>query len=322
MTRQLEDVLAARIRIKPFIHKTPIFSSQTLNRQLGCEVFLKAENLQKTGSFKARGVSNFLATREAIADEITTYSSGNHAQATSWAAARHQRRATVFMPEDASPAKVAAVKHYGGEVQFAGLTTQDRHDACHAYAERTGAQIVPPYDHEAIIAGQGTVSLEILEELPQFDALLLPTGGGGLCAGNAFTIRSLRQTTRVYACEPTTADDARQSLESGTLTAINFSATIADGTRALCLGDRNWALIQQHVAGGLVADDPTIIEAMRDLARYLKLIVEPSGALALACLAANREQFAGQKVVVVLSGGNINMDTYSTLTAGEYAGSA
>lgn len=322
MKLQLEDVLAARIRIKQHVHKTPMFSSQQLNRRLGCEVLFKAENLQKTGSFKARGVSHFLMTQAELPEEVTTYSSGNHGQAMTWAAARHGKRATVFMPEDASPAKINAVKAYGGQVQFAGLTTQDRHDACHAYAAQSGALIAPPYDHEAVIAGQGTVSLEILEECPQFDALLVPTGGGGLLAGNALTVRSLRRETEVFACEPETADDARRSLASGTLTTIDFAATIADGTRALCLGDRNWELAKQHVAEGLVADDPAIAAAMVDLAQYLKLFVEPSGALGLACLAANRAHFAGKRVVIVLSGGNISMETYSKLTAGIYAGPA
>ncbi len=322
MTQQLEDVLAARIRIRPFIHQTPIFQSQTLNRKLGCDVYFKAENLQKTGSFKARGVSHFLAMLPELPAEIATYSSGNHGQAVAWAAASRGCAATVFMPEDAVLAKVDAVKHYGGQVRFAGLTTQDRFEACRDYAAASGATMIPSYDHDAIIAGQGTVVLEVLEEIPQFDALLVPTGGGGLLGGNSLALKSLRPHCAVYACEPALADDARRSLESGTLTSVAFADTIADGTRALCLGDRNWALIKQFVNAGLIADEDAIMAALKDLAVYLKLIVEPSGALGLACLAANRERFAGQRVVVILSGGNVNLATYSKFTAGEHAGSA
>lgn len=322
MTQQLEDVLAARIRIRPFIHQTPIFQSQILNRKLGCEVFFKAENLQKTGSFKARGVSHFLTTLPELPTEVTTYSSGNHGQAVAWAAAARGCAATIFMPKDAPLAKIDAVKSYGGQVRFAGLSTHDRYEACRDYAAANGALIIPPYDHEAIIAGQGTVVLEVLEEIPQFDSLLVPTGGGGLLSGNALALKSLRRNSAVYACEPALADDAKRSLESGTLTSVAFAATIADGARALCLGDRNWALVQQHVDGGLVADDTALVAAVQDLAVYLKLIVEPSGALGLACLAANRDRFAGQRVVVILSGGNVSLATYSTITAGEHAGSA
>lgn len=309
----LEDVLAARVRIRHDIHKTPLLSSRVLSEQLGCELWLKAEHLQKTGSFKARGVSNYLARLEPRFKTVTTFSSGNHGQALAWAAQRHGRTAVIFMPEDARTNKVAAVQGYGGEVRLAGFSSNDRRAACEAYAKESGAHIVPPYDHEWIIAGQGTCMLEVLEEQPFFDAVLLPCGGGGLLSGNALVLSNVRPGTEIYACEPALADDLRRSLEAGKLTEIEYPATIADGARNLCVGKRNWEIIRRTVRDVLTCSETQIAEAAVALAAYSKQIVEPTGAVALAALGANRERFQGKRVLVVLSGGNIRPRDFAAL---------
>ena len=310
---KLEDILAARARIKGQLHHTPLLRSRQLSLRLGCDLYIKAEHLQKTGAFKPRGVLNFLTAREDLPKEVTTYSSGNHGQALAWGAALREKRATVFMPEDASPVKVAAVKAYGGKVVFAGLSSDDRRKACEEFAAGSGACIVPPFDDPNIIAGQGTVVLEVIEELPLFDAMLIPTGGGGLLSGNAFVLNALRRRTRVFACEPEAAADARDSLLSGELLRIGYPDTIADGVRNLSLGTRNWEIIRKCVAGGLVCAETDIVEAMTLYAAYLKQVVEPSGAVSLACLMANRKEFLNRKVVLVASGGNIALPEFAKM---------
>ncbi len=301
---KLEDVMAARARIKGQIHKTPLLASRQLSRLLGCEVFVKAENLQKTGAFKARGVLNFLALDRAT-NTVTTYSSGNHGGALAWGAAQVGRKAVIFMPEDASPAKIAAVKGYGGEVRLAGLSSADRFQACMAYVAESGATVVPPFDHEHIIAGQGTTMLEILEDLPDPDAVLVPAGGGGLLAGNALAAHNLRSRLPVIACEPDLVADVKASVESGALQSTPYAPTIADGLRNLRMGERNWAIVRETVHSALSCTEDEIRIAMAAYASFMKLYVEPSGATTLACLWQNRARFAGQKVVLLLSGGNI-----------------
>lgn len=310
---KLEDVLAAKTRIGQDIHQTPLLSSRILSEMLGCQIFIKAEFLQKVGAFKARGVLNYIRANKLQNAVLTTYSSGNHGQALTWAGGLHGMKVVVFMPEDASPAKVAAVKQYGGEVRRAGLSSQDREQACRSFAKESGAIVVPPYDDEAIIAGQGTVMLEIVSQQPLFDAVLIPTGGGGLLSGNALVLGSIRQKTQVFACEPELAADAQASLAQGSLQSISYPSTIADGARNLCLGDHNWAIIKRHVTEGLACREDQIVEAMWLYGTYLKQIVEPSGALSLACLLAHRERFQGKTVVLIASGGNIALPDYGKL---------
>ena len=309
----LEDVLAARARIRRHIHKTPLLRCGKLSEAAGCDLYLKAENLQKTGSFKARGASHFLAGDPEPAEIYTTYSSGNHGQALSWAAGRAGRQAVIFMPEDASPVKVAAVRGYGGEVRFTGLSSVDRKEACLAYIAESGAREVPPFDHERIIAGQGTAMLEVLEELPHFDAALLPAGGGGLLSGNALVLKTLRKHATIYACEPELVADVRDSIAAGELKHTAYHPTIADGLRNLHMGAMNWSIIRAMVPEGLTCDEAGIATAMRLVATYAKQVVEPSGAVTLACLLANRDRFAGKTVVVYLSGGNIALHDYARL---------
>ena len=309
----LEDVLAARARIKPEIHRTPLLHSRRLSEEMGCDLYIKGEHLQKTGSFKVRGVLNFLLTTGAQSKSVTTYSSGNHGQALAWAARLRGMTATVFMPEDASPMKVAAVKGYGAKASFAGMTNQDRETACRQFAEREGALVVPPYDHKRIIAGQGSAMLEVLEDLPRFDVALLPAGGGGLLSGNAFVLNALGRPTQVFSCEPSLAEDLKLSLDAGARKRIDFPNTIADGLRSLSVGDLNWEIIQKTVRAGLTCSETSIGKAMAYYAAWLKQVVEPSGAVSLACLMENRQRFLGKKVVVFVSGGNIALADYAKL---------
>lgn len=309
----LEDVLAARTRVRHQIHKTPLLTCSKLNEELGCKLFIKAEHLQKVGAFKARGALNFIKSIAAPSGIYTTFSSGNHGQAVAWASAQVGAKAVIFMPEDASPAKVAAVEGYGGEVRRAGFSSTDRMQACMAYVEETDATVVPPYDHEAIIAGQGTAMLEILEEQPLFDVALIQCGGGGLLSGNAFVLRTLRPKSKVFACEPANADDLAQSLAKGEKQTIPFPDTIADGQRNLCVGDLNWAIIRELVSQGLTCSEAEIRQAMRLMATYTKQFLEPSGAVGLACLLAHRQRFAGKKVVIFASGGNIALPDYAAM---------
>jgi threonine dehydratase len=315
----LEDVLAARTRIKRKIHKTPLLQSQQLSELANCQLFIKAEHLQKVGAFKARGALNFILSVPSETRLYTTFSSGNHGQATAWAAAQVGAKAVIFMPEDASPAKVAAVKGYGGEVRFAGFSSTDRMQACLAFVESSKATVVPPYDHEAIIAGQGTGMLEVLEDVPLFDVALVPCGGGGLLSGSAFVLRTLRPKSEIFACEPENAFDLSRGLDRGEKQTIPFPDTIADGMRNLTVGDRNWALIQQHVKAGLTCSEEQIREAMRLYATFMKQFIEPSGAVSLACLLAHKERFAGKKVVIYASGGNIALPDFAALV-GSHAG--
>lgn len=309
---KLEDVLAAKTRLHGRIHRTPLLHSKQLSDRLGCEVYLKVENLQKTGSFKARGALNFLLSETEAAPVYTTFSSGNHGQALAWSAQTLGYRAVIFMPEDASHAKVAAVKGYGGEVRYAGTSSDDRRQACEAFADAEGACIVPPYDHPRIIAGQGSIMLEILEDLPLFDAAFIPVGGGGLLSGNALVAYELGRTTAIYCCEPEAAADAKASLAAGQLKRIDYPHTIADGARNLCLGNHNWAIVRETVRAGLTCSEAQIKAAMRLYAVFTKMIVEPSGALSLACLAAHCDQFTGRKVVLVVSGGNVALPQYAS----------
>jgi len=313
---KLEDVLAARTRIKPYIHKTPLLQSRQLSNLAGCDLRFKAEHLQKTGAFKARGALNFLVQEPESTTDCATYSSGNHGQATAWAAALLGKGARVFMPEDASPAKAAAVAGYGGKIEYAGRSSEDRRQACERYAADSGATIVPPYDNERIIAGQGTTMLEVLEDLPLFDVALIPAGGGGLLAGSSFVAHTLRRKVEIYACEPELAGDLAASLAAGELKRIDYPATIADGARNLCVGDRNWAIIRECVAGGLTCSEEGIREAMALLGLHLKQYVEPTGAVALACLLAHRDRFRGKRTVVYLSGGNAAPADYARLVSG------
>lgn len=309
----LEDVLAAHSRIRSAIRKTPLLSSRLINQQAGCELFFKAEHLQTTGSFKARGALNFLLTENKPAATYTTYSSGNHGQALSWACARIGSQAVVFVPENANAAKVSAIEDYGGRVVRAGTWPHERLEACLQFAEKEAAVIVPPYEEQRIMAGQGTVMLEILEDLPLFDAALVPAGGGGLLAGCSLVLKTLRPRAQMFSAEPESAGDIALSLRTGKPCAIDPPETIADGVRHLKCGQETWPVFSPHVDQGLLCSEDSIRRALAMIGRNMKQVVEPTGAVPLATVLDNRALFAGRKVVVVLSGGNVDLAEYGRL---------
>ncbi len=283
------------------IHRTPVVTSERLSARAGASVFLKAECLQRTGSFKIRGALHFLS--QSTAQAVVTGSSGNHGQAVASAARQLGRRATVVVPEDASPVKVAAIRGYGADVEVCGLTSAERLERARQLAD-SGALFVPPYDDEAIVAGQATLTAELLEEVPAVDCIVVPVGGGGLIAGAALAVEALGHAARIVGVETEAANDATQSFATGKKVRIALPDTIADGIRNVELGDLNWQIIQQRVDAMVTVSDAQVVEAMEWVLTRTKLVVEPTGAVALA--AALSGKVTGRQLGVVLSGGNLD----------------
>ncbi len=307
----IDDIRAAAMRIAPYVHRTPIMSSQLINTEAGCEIFFKCENLQKVGAFKARGAHNAVLklSPEQLAKGVATHSSGNHAAALALAASHFRVPAYIVMPENAPASKVAAVRAYSGEITFCEATQAARESTLEALCKRTGASFIPPYDHPDVIAGQGTTALEIAEQMALApDVLLAPVGGGGLLAGCAVASKALLPDTLVIGAEPAGADDALRSFHSGQWQPQPAPDTVADGLRT-ALGQLNFYLIRDKVDDILSADDATIIRAMRLVWTRMKLVVEPSAAVGLAVVLSHRQRFAGKRVSIVFSGGNVDIDT-------------
>jgi len=310
MTVGIDDIRAAALRISPYVHRTPVLSSTLINLQAGCEIVFKCENLQKAGAFKARGAHNAVvqlneAQRHA---GVATHSSGNHAGALALAASHFHMPAYIVMPENSSATKVAAVRAYGGEITFCEPTQAARESALDKLVARTGAAFIPPYDHPDIIAGQGTAVLELTEQLPQApDFLLTPVGGGGLLAGSAIACKSVWPQTLVIGAEPVDADDAQRSFRTGQWHPQCTSVTVADGLRT-ALGILNFSILRRQVDDILIASDEAILAAMRLVWTHMKLVVETSAAVGLAVVMSHPEYFANQRVVIVLSGGNVDID--------------
>jgi len=269
---------------------------------------LISEHLQVTGAFKARGALNFARLNEA--DHYTSYSSGNHGQAVAWAARCLRRRCTIFVPCDVNPNKRAAMLAYGAELVEAGYTVDDRKEACESFTRADGATIIPPFDHPDVIAGQGSLMIEVLEQLPNFDAAFVPVGGGGLISGCAIVLSTLRPKIKLYAAEPEANPKTQRSLRTGKPVEVPFPQTIADGLRHRRLSELAWRILEDRLAGAFTCREDRIRSATVLLATRLKQVVEPSGAVSLACLAQYRDRFRGQKVVVVLSGGNSDLGHY------------
>jgi threonine dehydratase len=310
VTLGISDIQAAARRIASYIHCTPVFSSALINRQLGCELFFKCENLQKAGAFKARGAHNAVLQlkEEQRRRGVATHSSGNHGAALALAASRFAIPAYIVMPENAPATKVAAVRGYGGEITFCEPTQAARETALAELVNSTGAQFIPPYDHRDIVAGQGTVVLELAEQLPvPPDYLITPVGGGGLLAGSAIASKALFPHTEVLGAEPMGADDACRSFRSGQRQPQLTPATVADGLRT-ALGELNFDIIRREVDDILIASDEAIITAMRLVWTRMKLIVETSAVAGLAAVMSHPERFVGKRVAIVLSGGNVDLD--------------
>jgi len=313
---QIEHILEAHARIRGQIRRTPVLTSSRLDELAGASLFFKCENFQKTGSFKARGAMNaVLSLTDAEAGRgVATHSSGNHAAALSWAAGLRGIPATVVMPRTASPIKIASVERYGGRIVFCEPNHKAREEAAAKIIGESGAAMVHPYNDLRIMAGQGTAALELLEEIPDLDAVLCPVGGGGLLAGTAIVARGLRPGMKVFAGEPEGAADASNSLKSGVRTPVDQPKSIADGLLAF-VGDLTFPVIQRDVDGIGAVSDAEIASAMRQLMEVLKIAVEPSGAVGYAAVAARRVDVAGMRVGIILSGGNVDLERAPWLSA-------
>jgi threonine dehydratase len=311
----LEDVRAAQARIMPHLHRTPMLSSETLGRMTNTTLGLKAEIFQKTGSFKTRGALNaaMQLSPEQKARGVITLSAGNHGQGLAWAASKVGTRAVVFMPETAVRTKVEAIRGYGAEPRFVP-SMEGIFPIMEAYQREHGLTFISPFDHPHIIAGQGVVGLEILEDRPDVDTIVVPVGGGGLLAGILVAVKSLRPDVRIIGVEPEGSNVVKKSLESGKLENITDIKTIADGLTAPFAGKLSQAIIEHYVDDVVLVTDDEIIGALRLLLERAKVLVEPAGAASLAALltgkAAARQ---GGTAVSLLSGGNIDREKLKAL---------
>jgi threonine dehydratase len=307
----LDDLLRARDRIVPFVLETPLVESESLSRELGCCIRFKCENLQHVGAFKARGACNaVLSLKEEEARRgVVTHSSGNHAAALARAAAIRAIPVHIVMPNNTAAGKIATVRAFGVSPILCEPDAVSRQRAAEQTAEQTGATMVPPYNDPKIIAGQGTVGLELLEQWGEFDTVVVPVGGGGLLSGVLVAIKSSRPDVRVVASEPAWADDAARSLRSGTIEMPQRYDTIADGLRTP-LGDLTFPIIQGLLDEILLVDEATIANATRIITARARLVAEPSGAVAMAALLQHPSRFRGRKVVVIVSGGNLDFEGF------------
>ncbi|MFT6214200.1 MAG: threonine dehydratase [Roseivirga sp.] len=304
----LTQIREAHARIKPFIHHTPILSSESINAIAGCEIYFKCENFQKVGAFKARGGLNAVLSipKDERAKGVVTHSSGNHAQAMALAARDSGCPAYIVMPNNAPEVKKKAVVGYGAQVTFCEPTQAARESNAARIMEETGATFVSPYNDYRVIEGQATAAVEFIEAQSDLDFLMVPVGGGGLLAGTALAAHYLKPELQVYAGEPEGAQDAFLSMQKGEVVSIDKPNTIADGLLTT-VGDKNFLIIKQLVKGILVVNDQEIIEAMRLIWERMKIIIEPSCAVPFAALLKNKEKFAGKKVGIILTGGNVDL---------------
>ena len=311
----IEDVRSAAGRLEGIAHRTPVLTSRTLDRAVGARVFCKAECFQRGGAFKFRGAYSMISSLppQQLSPGVVAYSSGNHAQAVALAAALLGAPATILMPDDAPEAKRDATIGYGAEVIGYDRYSQDREALGAALAAERGLTLVPPYEHPLVMAGQGTVALELLERVPDLDALLVPVGGGGLLAGCVTAARALRPAIRVIGVEPEAGDDTRRSLAAGERVRIAVPRTIADGQQADIPGRLTFEINRRLVDDVVTVSDAEIVAAMRLLFDRMKVVVEPSGASALAALLAGRVDGPVGKVGVVLSGGNVGAGRFAEI---------
>lgn len=305
----LEDMLAAQARIQPYIHRTPVLTSRMLNELTGAELFFKCENLQKAGAFKARGASNavFGLSDEQAAKGVATHSSGNHGTCLSYAAGQRGIPCTVVMPRTAPQAKKDAVRGYGGRVVECEPSTSSREAVFAEVVAETGAEFVHPYNDHRVIAGQGTCSAELIEQVADLDAVIAPIGGGGMVSGTCLTLSNLAPQVKIYAAEPEQADDAYRSFKAGYIIADDAPETVADGLK-VPLKELTWHFVRNHVTDILTASEAEIVDAMKLIWKRLKIVMEPSSAVPLATILKNPEVFAGKSVGVIVTGGNVDLD--------------
>jgi threonine dehydratase len=298
----------AHNRIKPFINHTPVLTSSTLNQEVEAEVFLKCENFQKVGAFKIRGATNaaLSLTEEERKNGIATHSSGNHAQAVAHAAKNLGIKAYVVMPDNSPAVKVSAVRGYGAEIIFCTPEISTRESTLDKILKETGAAFIHPFNDYSVIAGQATASKELLEEVPDLNALITPIGGGGLISGTCLSAHYLAPSAAVYGSEPDAVDDAYRSLRSGSLQTNKTTLSIADGLLTN-LGDKTYSIIKEYIKDIFTVTEEDIVAAMHFAWERMKIVIEPSSAVAIAALIKRKEVFSGQKVGVIVTGGNVDL---------------
>ena len=312
---QYNDVEQAAARIAGAAHRTPVATSRTADAMTGANLFFKCENLQRMGAFKFRGAYNAIARFSDAQRQagVLTYSSGNHAQAIALSARLAGIRAAIIMPNDAPALKVAATREYGGEVIFYDRYTENREEIGHRLAAERGMNLIPPYDHPDVIAGQGTAAKELFEEAGELDVLLVPLGGGGLLAGCALAASALSPSCKIIGVEPEAGNDGQQSLRTGQIVDIGVPQTIADGAQTSHLGQHNFAVIRRLVDDIVTVSDAQLVATMKFFAERMKMVVEPTGCLAAAAVLQGVVPVAGKRVGILISGGNVDLARFAKL---------
>lgn len=309
------DIVDAAERIRGVAHRTPILTSSTANVLSGAELFFKCENFQRMGAFKFRGAYNSV-TQFSVKQRqagVLTYSSGNHAQAIALSAKLLGIKATIIMPNDAPAAKVAATRGYGGDVVLYDRYTEDREEIGRRISEERGMTLIPPYDHPHVLAGQGTATKELIEEVGRLEYLFVCLGGGGLLSGSALAAKALNPRCKVIGVEPEAGNDGQQSFRKGEIVTIDVPKTIADGAQTTHLGNHTFPIIKKYVDDIVTVTDQQLIETMRFFAQRMKIVVEPTGCLAAAAAMSAMLPISGKKVGVIISGGNVDLELYSKL---------
>lgn len=312
-----KDIAQAHQRILPYLNKTPVLTSRTINELTGAQFYFKCENFQRMGAFKFRGAMNALSqfTAEQRKNGVVTFSSGNHAQAIALSAKLLGIPATIIMPEDAPKAKMDATKGYGGRVITYNRYTEDREKIGQQLAQKEGLTLIPPYDHPHIIAGQGTAVKELFDEIGELDMLFVPLGGGGLLSGSLLSTKALSPDCKIFGVEPLAGNDGQQSLRKGEIIHIDTPKTIADGAQTQHLGNYTFEIIRNNVDDILTATDEELISAMQFYAQRMKMIVEPTGCLSLAAARQFGDKLKGKKIGIIISGGNVDIAQYGHFLA-------
>ena len=305
----LKDIRDAHVRIRDKIHRTPVLTSATLDAQCGGSLFFKCENFQKIGAFKARGATNaiFLLSDDEARRGVVTHSSGNHAAAVARAAKLRGIPAYIVMPQNAPKAKLDSVRRYGAKIELCEPTIAAREAGAARIISETGAQLIHPFNDYRVMAGQGTAALELMEDRPEIDLVLCPIGGGGLISGTATAAKGLKPGVRVIGVEPAGADDAYRSFRSGSIVPMTSPRTVADGLRGM-LGDKTFPEIREKVDDVVTVSEAAICTAMRAMWEVMKIVVEPSAAVAYAAVVENRLSVTGKRAGVIVTGGNLDLD--------------
>jgi threonine dehydratase len=305
----LDCIRAAHERIRPYVHRTPIITSERLDETSAASLFFKCENFQKIGAFKARGATNavFALDDAAARRGVATHSSGNHGAAVARAAKLRGISAHVVMPSNSAKVKIRAVESYGAQVVFCEPTEESREIKCTEVVNQTGATLIHSFENEHVVAGQGTAAIELLEDIPDLDVIMCPVGGGGLLSGTSIAAKSMRPQIIVIAVEPANADDAAQSFHAGRRLVTEKKFTIADGLRTN-IGQPNFEIVQRYVGDLVTVSEEAIIAAMRTIWETMKIVIEPSAAVPYAAIIENKIEIRGKRVGIILTGGNVDLD--------------